>query len=225
MTATEINAALGLPKPTIHRLVTNLEQEGYLSRQLDGRSYLPGYKLRQMMLGVMHSCQYDLPRHDVLIRLYAAVGETCSILIPEGNTLVYVDRIETTWPLRLVIQLGTRVPLHATAGGKVCLAYMHPSSLEHFLNHTKLDQHTPNTLIRAESLREELVRIRKQGFAIDREEYIPGIVGIAVPALNAQGRVLGAVNCPAPIQRMSPDAACTHLPALQQAAQELAALA
>lgn len=225
MTATEINAALGLPKPTIHRLVAHLEQEGYLSRQLDGRSYLPGLKLRQMMLGVMHAGQYDLPRHDVLVRLFAAVGETCSISIPEGDTLVYVDRVETNWPLRLVIRLGTRIPLHATAAGKVCLAFMNPQSVEHFLRHARLHPHTPNTFASAESLREELARVREQGRAVDDQEFIPGMVGISVPALDARGRVLAAVTFHAPVQRMSLETAMTHLPALQRAARELAALA
>ncbi|MDQ7260999.1 IclR family transcriptional regulator [Paracoccus sp. PS-1] len=225
LTATEINASLGLPKPTIHRLVATLEHEGYLSRQLDGRSYLPGDKLRQMMLGVMHAAQFDLPRHDVLVRLFASVGETCSISIPEGDSLVYVDRVETSWPLRLVIRLGTRVPLHATAAGKVCLAHMNPQSLEHFLRHARLQAHTPNTFATAESLREELARIRAQGHATDEQEFIPGMIGVSVPALDARGRVLAALTFHAPVERMPMAVALTHLPALKRAASELAALA
>jgi len=225
LTATEINASLGLPKPTIHRLVAHLEQEGYLSRQLDGRSYLPGHKLRQMMLGVMQAGQYELARHDVLVRLFAVIGETCSISIPEGGTLVYVDRVETSWPLRLVIRLGSRVPLHATAAGKACLAHMNPASLDHFLRHARLEAHTPRTFTSAWDLRAELARVRERGHAIDDQEFIPGMVGVSVPALDARGRVLAAVTFHAPVQRMPLDIALTHLPALERAASELAALA
>lgn len=224
LTATEINAELGLPKPTIHRLVANLEQEGYLSRQLDGRSFLPGHKLREMMLGVMHAAQFDLPRHDVLVRLYESVGETCSISIPEGDSLVYVDRVETPWPLRLVIALGTRVPLHATAAGKVCLAFMNPGSFEHYLRHARLRPHTERTFSSATALREEIRRIRKQGYATDEEEFIPGMVGASVPALDGRGRVLALLTFHAPIQRMSMQAVMSHLPALRRAAAELAEL-
>lgn len=224
LTATEINARLGLPKPTIHRLVANLEQEGYLSRQLDGRSYLPGHKLRQMMLGVMHASQFDLPRHDVLVRLFGQVGETCSISIPDGDALVYVDRVETTWPLRLVIELGARVPLHATAAGKVCLAHMNPTSRDHFLQNALLHRHTERTLHSAEALRAEMQRIQDQGYGLDDQEFIPGMVGASVPALDKAGRVLAALTFHAPVQRMSMAQIMTHLPALRRAADELAQL-
>ena len=226
LTATEINAAgLGLPKPTIHRLVANLEQEGYLSRQLDGRSYLPGHKLRQMMLGVMHASQHDLPRHDVLARLFASIRETCSISIPDGDSLVYVDRVETNWPLRLVIELGARVPLHATAAGKVCLAFMPRPAAEAYLRGARLHRHTDNTFTDAEALLAELPRIREQGYATDAQEFIPGMVGASVPALDPRGRVLALLTFHGPIQRLSMQQVIDHLPALRRAAREVAALA
>ena len=225
MTATEINAAgLGLPKPTIHRLVTHLEQEGYLSRQLDGRSYLPGQKLRQMMLGVMHASQFDLPRRDVLVRLFASVRETCSISIPDGDALVYVDRVETHWPLRLVIELGARVPLHATAAGKVCLAHMPVAAAEKYLRNTRLRPHTERTFTDADALLAELPRIREQGRATDEQEFIPGMVGASAPALDPRGRVLALLTFHGPIQRLSMQQVVAHLPALKRAAGEIAAL-
>lgn len=226
MTATEINAAgLDLPKPTLHRLVAHLEHEGYLSRQLDGRSYLPGHKLRRMMLGVMHASQHDLPRHDVLVRLFAVVRETCSISIPDGDSLIYVDRVETSWPLRLVIEPGARVPLHATAAGKVCLAFMPRRAVDSYLRNAALHAHTDRTMIDPERLRQELPRLRAQGYATDDQEFIPGMVGASVPALDPQDRVLALLTFHGPVERLSPEQVLAHLPALRRAAAELAALA
>ena len=113
LTATEINASLNLPVPTIHRLVGNLEAEGFLSRHIDGRSYQPGPKLRQMMQGVIRFWHQDLPQRDVLIRLNQRLGETCNLSIPDGHSVVYIDRVEANWPLRVSLAAGSCIPLCA----------------------------------------------------------------------------------------------------------------
>lgn len=225
LTATEINVSLKLPKPTIHRLVANLESEGYLMRHLDGRSYLPGQKLRAMMLGVMRAGHHQLPQRDILIRLNDQVGETCNLSIPDGDAMVYVDRVETQWPLRIQLQIGSRVPLHATAGGKVSLAQMDETSLERLLKHIQLKAYTENTLTSTQQLRAELVQIRKQGYATDSEEFVPGMIAVAVPVIARNGTMIATISFHAPAQRLSLSAGLLHLPALTAAAADLAALA
>lgn len=221
LTATEINTVLGLPKPTIHRLVASLEAEGWLVRDLDGRSYLPGARMRAMMLGVMRSGRHLLPRHEVLIRLHEGLGETCNISIPDGGSMLYVDRVETQAPLRIDLKVGSRVPLHATASGKMALAQLDPRELERFLSSAALKAHTAHTITDRAALRSEIDAIRARGYSTDSEELIDGMIAVAVPVMDRSGVFCATVSFHAPRQRLTLEAGLEHLPALRAAALEL----
>lgn len=224
VTPTEINAALGLPKPTIHRLVTNLEQEGYLVRHVDGRSYLPGPKLREMMLGVMRAGRHYLPRREVLLRLHEEVGETCNLSILDGDAMIYIDRVETHWPLRIALNVGSRVPLHATSAGKTALSRMPEPEFEQFLSRARLTPYTDRTMTNPDQLRAEITRIRDRGYATDSEEFVAGMIAVAVPVLDMTGLFCGTLSFHAPSQRLPLDAGLDFLPALRRAASDLSGL-
>ena len=222
LTATEINAGLHLPVPTIHRLVATLEEEGFLTRDIDGRSYLPGPRLRGMARGAMLGWYHQQPRREVLIRLNAEVGETCNLSIPDGDAMLYIDRVETQWPLRIQLQIGSRVPLHATASGKLCLALLPDPVRERLLAQLPLVAHTPHTLTDPDRLRAALAEIRAQGYSTDAEELQEGMIAVAVPVLDGAGRLTATVSFHAPMQRMTLERGLTFLPALRVAAGDLA---
>ncbi|ARC37343.1 IclR family transcriptional regulator [Paracoccus yeei] len=224
LTATEINASLNLPVPTIHRLVGNLEAEGFLTRHIDGRSYQPGPKLRQMMQGVIRFWHQDLPQRDVLIRLNQRLGETCNLSIPDGDAMLYIDRVETHWPLRIQLRVGSRVPLHATAGGKMCLSLIDQDKLDRYLKRAELQGYTTQTMTDRHQLHEELRRIRQQGYATDSEEWVPGMIAVAVPVLGSSGQLIATVSFHAPVQRLTLAEGLKYLPDLQAAAEELTRL-
>lgn len=224
LTATEINAVLKLPVPTIHRLVGNLEAEGYLSRHLDGRSYQPGPRLRRMMQGVIRFWHQNLPERDVLIRLNERLGETCNLSIPDGDAMLYIDRVETHWPLRIQLHVGSRVPLHATASGKLSLSFMGETALSRYLGRGRFSAFTPGTITDPDLLREELHRIARQGYSTDRQEFVAGMIAVAVPVKNAQGQFVATLSFHAPEQRMTLEDGLQHLPDLCAAADELARL-
>ncbi|WP_028712786.1 IclR family transcriptional regulator [Paracoccus sp. J55] len=224
LTATEINASLNLPVPTIHRLVGNLEAEGFLSRDIDGRSYKPGPKLRQMMQGVIRFWHQNLPQRDVLIRLNQRLGETCNLSIPDGDAMLYIDRVETHWPLRIQLHIGSRVPLHATAAGKLALSQINDGRLERYLKRAELRAYTAQTLTDPDRLREELRQIRQQGYSTDTGEFVPGMIAMAVPVLDRSGQMIATVSFHAPVQRLTLDEGLKYLPDLRAAAEELAEL-
>lgn len=224
LTATEMNAALQLPVPTIHRLVGSLEKEGYLARQIDGRSYLPGPRLRQMMLGVMRSWHHHQPQRDILIRLNETVGETCNLSIPDGDAMLYIDRVETHWPLRIQLQIGSHVPLHATASGKMCLALLPDTARERFLKHAALKAETARTITDPQRLRAELAQIRQQGYSTDSEEFVSGMIAVAVGVPDRSGRLTATLSFHAPAQRLTLAEGLKFLPDLQAAASELGEL-
>ena len=122
LSATEINDELNLPKATAHRLCAELEARGYLLKQVNGKSYVPGNRLRDVAVGVLANARFSATRHAILTRLAEAVGETCNIAYPDGLYMAYSDRVETKAPLRLQFPIGMRVPLYCTASGKLYLS-------------------------------------------------------------------------------------------------------
>ncbi|RDC71038.1 IclR family transcriptional regulator [Rhodovulum sp. 12E13] len=224
VTPTEVNLALGLPKPTIHRLFATLEQEGFVERDMGGRGYAPGPRLRALAGGVLVSAGLRTARQAILQRVAHSVGETCNLAVPDGDAMVYLERIETEWPLRIQLPIGSRVPLHCTAGGKLFLASLPPAERSRALSALSLSPNTAATLTAPQALATELETVRAQGHAVDRQEFMDGMIALAVPVTDARGRLMATLSFHAPTQRVDEPAAMAHLETLHAAAAELAAL-
>ena len=225
ITPTEINRDLNLPKPTVHRLCSQLEDEGFLQPRMDGRGLLPGPKLNSIALGILSNNDYLRgQRHVILQRLSEQLGETCNISIPNGDHMIYFDRVETHWPLRIQLQINDHVPLHCTASGKLFLSEMSSVQRSRLLSKLPMDERTPNTLTSAEALKPVLSKIRKEGIGIDNEEFFQGMIAVSVPIRDSQGRLYAALAMHAPTARMSLEEALSNVPAMREAAAELAEL-
>lgn len=224
VTPAGLTDALGLPKPTLHRLFHTAEQEGFLQRDLDGRSYSPGRRLRLMAVDTLSSERVRTVRIAVLRSIVDAVGETCNIAIADRDGMYYLDRIESAWPLRIAMPVGTIVPFHATASGKMYLSSLRPDYLDRYLRNATLERHTANTLTDAAGLKVAISEIRARGYAIDNEEYMEGMCAIAVPIKSPQGRLLCTLSIHAPTQRQRVDDLMAYLERLRDGATELAAV-
>lgn len=224
ITPTEVNAKLGLPKPTVHRLFHTLEDEGFIQRDIDGRSYSPGRRLRKLSVNVLSSLRVRTVRLTILNRLAEDVGETCNIATPDRETMVYLDRVETKWPLRIQLPIGTSVPLHCTASGKMYLSSLVPNHFDRFLTAADLQEFGPRTMVDPVQLRREITRIRADGYATDDQEFMDGMVAIAVPILDDLGRLVSTLSIHAPKMRMDLTDLKTHLPRLREAAGHLTEL-
>ncbi|WP_265499666.1 IclR family transcriptional regulator [Paracoccus beibuensis] len=224
MTVAELNSSVKLPKPTVHRLIGTLEEEGFLIRHLDGRTYLPGPKLRQMMLGVMRAGQHSLAQRQILTRLNEKIRETCNLSIPDTDAMIYIDRVETEWPLRIQLHAGSRVPLHATSAGKLCLAHMTQETLDKYLRSAQLRPYTERTVTDPDRLLEQLTGIKEQGFSTDEEEFVQGMIAVAVPAFAPDGQLAATLSFHAPHQRLTLEKGLAHLEDLRSAAKEISQL-
>lgn len=225
LTPTEINRTLKLPKPTIHRLCSQLEEAGFLKPRIDGRGLLPGPKLNKIAQGVLSNNDFlRSQRHLILERLSAELGETCNISIPDGGNMIYFDRVETHWPLRVQLQINDRVPLHCTASGKLFLSELSSIKRSRLLAKLPLEQHTPNTLTSIEQLKPALKQIRSDAVGIDNEEFLTGMIAVAVPLRDSEGRMYAALAMHAPTARLTLEQALEHIPTMQKAAEELVAL-
>ncbi|ODU38168.1 MAG: hypothetical protein ABT03_09820 [Comamonas sp. SCN 67-35] len=221
-TLSDLMAATGLAKPTAHRIAHLLEDAGLLVREPDGKRYAPGPRLSAMALQVLAGSHWNAPRHAILQSLVQRLGETCNLTMLDGAQVVYLDRVETQWPLRLSFQPGSRVPAHASASGKLLLALLPARERQRILERLPLQRFTAATITQAQALHEELVRIRKSRVGRDSEEYLDGTVCVAVPVEDGALRVPAALAVHAPLPRMSLEQAMGHVPLLREAAAQLA---
>lgn len=214
---------LGWPKPSVHRLLQQLEAAELLRRE-------PGshrYTLAPRLLALADSVQAaSIPlgvRHAVLRQLVAQVGESCNLTALSGAQVHYLDRVESAFPLQMELRPGTRVPLHCSASGKLFLAALAPRQREAMLQSLPLTGYTPTTLTERQALDAELMGIARQDYAVDAEEFVQGLVCVAVPVRVAGSRAVRcAVALQAPVARMTLAQALQQLPHLRQAATALA---
>lgn len=217
----ELAPRLALPKVTAHRICTQLLTSGFLARDVDERSFVVGPALRQLAYDTLNHGVVRGLRHEVLAELVAQVGETCNFTTLDGTRVLYLDRVEAQWPLRLTLDVGAHVPMHCTASGKLFLAQMPQAARDALIAQLPLPRMTPNTIVSAEALRAECDRIAEQGHACDREEFIAGLIAVAVPVQSADGVGRAAIAVHAPVARLTLDAAVAQLAALQAAARRM----
>jgi len=213
----------GLPKPTTHRLLAMLVDAGLAAREPDGRRFVPGPRAARFALDALLSGAARAPRHAILARLAAEIGETVNLTMLDGVDVVYLDRVEAAWPLRMTLQPGSRVPLHCTASGKLLLALLPAARRERIVAALDLARHTGRTIVDRRRLAAELARVRRERLATDDEEYLAGLVCVAVPVATPSGRVVASVAVHAPVARMPLAAALGHRARLERAARELGA--
>lgn len=212
---------LGLPKPTLHRMLQQLESAGMIQRDGDGRQYSSGLRLRRMAENLLLNNTVHGARHAILRQLVEEVGESCNITSCTGNEVVYLDRVETVAPLRFYLHPGSRVPVHCSASGKLFLAQMTPSQRRRLLGHVALAKYTDKTLLTMDQVEAEIDRVRRDGYAVDNEEFLPGLVCVAVLVPVKEGKSNIAVAIQAPTLRMTVEKSLQCLPALHRAARAL----
>ena len=221
MTPTEINRELGLPKQTIHRLCTTLEDEGYLVRETNGKRFQPSSRVKHIAAGILYNSRSQMATRQVLIGVASAVKETVNLVKPEDKGMMYLDRVETDWPFRIQLPVGSQVPFHCTASGKTYLASLSRSLREQVVSGLTLEAHTPNTFVDKEKFLRELANIAKQGFAIDNEEFMKGMVALAVPIFDERSRYCAALAFHGPTQRVSMEYLLSQRQLLKTAAGQL----
>jgi len=220
-----LSIALDLPKPTVHRLLATAETEGFLQRDIDGRSYGPGRRMRRLSINTLSSQRIRTERLRILRALAQDVGETCNLAAPGRDGMVYLDRVETHWPLRIQLPIGTQVPFNCTASGKMYLSSLRPEKLDRLLDAESLERRTERSLTDPGKLIKELELTRSRGYSTDNEEFLDGMVAIAVPIRDNQLRLLSTLSIHVPVQRHDLEGITSFLDTLKAAALKLEELA
>jgi DNA-binding IclR family transcriptional regulator len=223
VTLTELMQATGLPKPSLHRTLALFEDAGYVQREPAGRAYAAGPRLAALGLAVLTNDSAATLRHAILRGLVSEVGETCNLAMLRKGEVVYLDRVEAEWPLRLHLPVGGAVPPHCSASGKLLLAFLPAEERDALLAVLPLPRFTAHTITDRALLAKEIDRIVASGYAVDDEEYVLGVACVAVPVRLANGQVVAAVAIHAATARLPLQQAIGHVARLQAAAGRIAA--
>lgn len=223
MSLADLSATARLPKPTAHRLMSELERLRLVARDPLTRRYRVGPDLEDLAVEAMRNAIFQSGRRLHMERLAEKIGERINIGVMSAGKVVYVEWVESAGPLRIAVPAGTQVPAHCSANGKLLLAYGPASLRQRILATSPFEAHTANTITTAEALAPELETIRRQGYSEDNEEFFAGVCCLAVPVRNRRGEVVAGLAVMAPSARLPLDKAHQHLPDLRACAEAISA--
>lgn len=222
MTLSEVAARTGLSRATARRFLHTLVELGYM--RSDGRLFELTSQVLQLGYAYLSSATLPQLIEPVLEELSARVGESASASVLEGSEIMYIARVHTRSIMQVGISVGTRFPALSTSMGRVLLAHQDPKTIDAVLA-AGSDALTPRTLTDEQVLREELGKVREQGYALVDQELSVGLRSVAVPVLGSSGQVIAAMNVSMSVGPGSPadatEAVEAVLPQLLQAAQRV----
>lgn len=189
-----------LPKTTVHRLLSDLETNGIVSR-IDRR-----YQL------VSHAAWHDSPSRETRIRkvvkpflleLYGQTGHVVSLATASGNMARFLDVLYPHRFTEAMLQTEAAVPLHCTATGKAILAF-DPITADRYLREARLMRLTRHSITTRKELDEAIVEIRLRGVAVDHQEHVLGFWAVAAPVTGQHGRAVAALGLGGPVRGFQP---------------------
>lgn len=183
-----------LPKSTVHRILKDLTQLGYLTFDSDTKRYFGSLKLASLGAEVMAHFRLSSHVHPYLLKLNQETGHTANLGICNGTVGVFADKIQSKdFGIRLFSEIGKAFPLHCTGLGKVLLAYSAEEVYQAVVSQP-LEAFTEMTITDQDSLQAELKSIQEKGYALDKEEITRGIKCVAAPIFGHSQELLGAIS-------------------------------
>lgn len=226
-TLTELTRRTDIPKSSLMRLLADLEEQAYITRLPNRRGYVTGPRCHGLGLTIIQTPPLLRACRNELRKLVAITDETCNLTALAGMHVQYLVREESPGRLRLQLhmEIGSRVPLHCTASGKLFLALTPEPYRRQLLSQVSFKQFAARTIVDRDALLAELQQIRSTEVGIDNEEFVRGMVAVAVPIRDEQeGTLIAALACHAPTAQCSLNELLAHVPAMRRSARNIAAL-
>ncbi|GAA3724440.1 DNA-binding IclR family transcriptional regulator [Spinactinospora alkalitolerans] len=196
-TISELGRRLGVHRTTSLRLLRTLEEERFVRRTEDGR-YRIGPRMATLAHAALEGVDLRAAATGHLRALGAACGHTVHLAALEGDSVVYLDKVESRHAVRMYSRIGASAPLHATGVGKAILAHLSEEERDELLGPPPFGRCTPNTRTTRTELDEDLAAVAERGWALDDFEHEEFIQCVAAPIRDASGRVSAAVSVSAP---------------------------
>jgi IclR family transcriptional regulator, KDG regulon repressor len=216
----EIARQLGMPTSTVGRLLVTLHSAGVLSQDPATQRYRLGSKVLSWAAVYMNGLDVREKARPMLEELHGLTQETVNFYVLDGLERICIDRIESPQRLRVIVQIGERMPLYAGSAGKAILAYAPPAVLEQILERP-LERMTDNTITDPAKLHEELRSIRNHGYATSYSERFTDVLGLAAPVFDAGGDVLASLNVAGPLVRFADAQVAKYAPEVMRLAHEV----
>ncbi|WP_254275928.1 IclR family transcriptional regulator C-terminal domain-containing protein [Halomonas sp. 3H] len=202
MTLSEVAARTGMNRARARRFLLTLHALGYVRKQQRVFELAP--RVLQLGYAFLSANDYRSVIQQVLEDITEACGESSSLGVLDGDEVIYVARSSSRHRLMAItLSVGTRLPAAHTSMGRVLLAQLPDAELDAWLERTVLEQHTDKTITDKAELRQCILKVRQQGYAIADQELDSGLRSIAVPAFDANGKLLGAINISTNAARVS----------------------
>ncbi len=200
----ELSRELGISKSSVHRILATLTDEGMLEQDPESGRYRLGLAMYDLAAAV--PTQRDL--HEAVLlpmtELRNRTGETVQVGVLDGIHVVYIERLDSPNTLRLFTDVGRRNEVHCTATGKALLAHLPADRRDRIVEELSLTKRTAYTITSHRKFRQELDRIRDQGYAENRHESEVGVVSVAAPIRDTGGVTIAAISVAGPAERMDP---------------------
>lgn len=185
---TDVVEATGLAKATTHRILATLMDQQFLTLGSEG-GYQAGPKILSLAGRALERIDIASVARPVAEALTAKVQCTIHLGVVNGDEIIYLMRLDGAKPYRMPSRVGHAVPMHSTGIGKVILAQYTDDALVRFVNRAGLEKRTEHTISTLEELQAEAAQVRAQGYALDREENVPGVVCVSAPVRDHTGTV------------------------------------
>jgi len=202
MGLSDLASGLELPRNSVLRIVRTLHEAGYVGRDEDSRRYSLTRKL--LALGYAAAGGQDLVEKslDVLRDLRDATRETALLGVLADDEGLVLEQAPGLHPFKFLVDAGMRFPLHVAAPGKALMAFLPQAEQDAVVRRLVLKRFNANTITTRRALREELGRVRTQGFAVDRAEQLEGVHCIAAPVLDQRDRPIASIWITGPADRL-----------------------
>lgn len=220
LTITESSKITGLPRPVTRRALLTLEHLGYANFK-DGR-----YSLTSKVLSLGYSYISSQNIWEIatpyLEELSEKVQESSSLAILDDTDIVYIARVPVNKIMKHSLGVGARLPAHASSVGKMLLAYLSPNKLDHYFQHADLRAYTEKTITSEEKIRDDLKKVREQGWSLSQDQLEIGLLSVAAPIRDVRGKVVAAINTATHTGRTDKETLLNkHLPILLETAEQI----
>ena len=189
---TELSRELGLTKPNVYRLLSTLSTLGYVKKDPATSLYSPTLKLWEMGSLLVRDVDLVSIAGPRLRRLCDDAHESVQLAVLDAGFAVYVDKVDSSHPIKAITTIGSRVPATVTSTGKALLAWLPPQALEQAMQHCK--RFTPLTLMTRRDLERDLEETRARGYAINKGEFRVGVCGVAAPVRDRGAQVVASIG-------------------------------
>ena len=200
LSLSDLARELGAPKSNVYFLLKTIAAEGYVEQEPDTRRYFLTLKLWELGTRVLGRLDLRRIASPYLASLAEKTSETVNLAILDHGDVVYIDKIDSPMPVRAYTPVGRRAPAYCTATGKALLAFQTDELIAKVA--AGILRHTDATVRSRADLKRELASVRERGYSMNRGEWRDSVRGVAVPVMDASGKVVAAVGVFGPAERL-----------------------